>query len=61
MAAGAHREPEPRAPESPRERGRNDPDDPCKRHQSDIQDEALEETFPVSDPVAPFIPSKSSD
>lgn len=32
-----------------------------KRHESDDLDEALEETFPASDPVSPFIPSKSPD
>lgn len=35
--------------------------DQRKRHQNDLQDEALEETFPASDPVAPFIPSRSPD
>lgn len=29
-----------------------------KSHESDKQDEALEETFPASDPVSPFIPAK---
>lgn len=29
-----------------------------KKHESDNQDEALEETFPASDPVSPFIPAK---
>jgi len=29
-----------------------------KRHESDNQDEALEETFPASDPVSPFIPTR---
>lgn len=29
-----------------------------KRHESENQDEALEETFPASDPVSPFIPAK---
>jgi hypothetical protein len=48
------------------------PDDPApretpaeveerKRHESDDLDEALEETFPASDPVSPFIPSRSPD
>ncbi|GAB2616726.1 hypothetical protein [Novilysobacter erysipheiresistens] len=32
-----------------------------KRHESEDLDEALEETFPASDPVSPFIPSKSPD
>lgn len=29
-----------------------------KRHESDLTDEAVEETFPASDPVSPFIPAK---
>lgn len=29
-----------------------------KSHESENQDEALEETFPASDPVSPFIPAK---
>jgi hypothetical protein len=39
-------------PESPAQRERR------KRKESDHQDEALEETFPASDPVSPFIPAK---
>jgi hypothetical protein len=31
--------------------------DARKRHASDNVDEALEETFPASDPVSPFIPA----
>lgn len=30
-----------------------------KRKEAENQDEALEETFPASDPVSPFIPSKT--
>ncbi|MEO6801542.1 MAG: hypothetical protein ABI178_16510 [Rhodanobacter sp.] len=29
-----------------------------KKKESDNQDEALQETFPASDPVSPFIPAK---
>jgi len=29
-----------------------------KEHASDNQDEALEETFPASDPTSPFVPAK---
>jgi len=36
-------------------------DDKRKQHESEDLDEALEETFPASDPVSPFIPSKSPD
>ena len=30
-----------------------------RRHQSDLLDEAIEETFPASDPVSPFVPSRA--
>lgn len=39
-------------PETDEERARR------KQHESDNQDEALEETFPASDPVSPFIPAR---
>lgn len=39
-------------PESPHERGNR------KRKESENIDHALEETFPASDPVSPFIPAK---
>ncbi|HET6631304.1 MAG TPA: hypothetical protein VFG73_01170 [Rhodanobacteraceae bacterium] len=29
-----------------------------KQHESDNQDESIEETFPASDPVSPFVPAK---
>lgn len=32
-----------------------------KQHESDNHDEALEETFPASDPVSPFIPAKAPE
>ncbi|SEV85204.1 hypothetical protein [Luteibacter sp. 329MFSha] len=32
-----------------------------KEHTSDNQDHALEETFPASDPVSPFVPAKAPD
>ena len=32
-----------------------------KQHESENQDEALEETFPASDAVSPFIPAKPRD
>ncbi len=41
-----------REPESERERRER------KEHADRNQDEALEETFPASDPVSPFIPRK---
>ena len=39
-------------PETPAERGQR------KSRESRNQDHALEETFPASDPVSPFIPAK---
>ncbi|HEV7271977.1 hypothetical protein [Pseudoxanthomonas sp.] len=53
---------DPPAPDEPRtvretERQRRVRED----HASDNQDEALEETFPASDPVSPFIPAKARD
>jgi len=38
-------------PETPAERKAR------KRHESDNVDESLEETFPASDPVSPFVPA----
>lgn len=32
-----------------------------KSHESSNQDEALEETFPASDPVSPFVPARVPD
>lgn len=32
-----------------------------KQHEQDLLDEALEETFPASDPVSPQVPSKAGD
>ncbi|MBJ6984777.1 hypothetical protein [Luteimonas sp. MC1750] len=32
-----------------------------KQKESENQDEALEETFPASDPVSPFVPAKAPD
>jgi len=32
-----------------------------KDRESSNQDEALEETFPASDPVSPFVPAKRHD
>ncbi len=42
-------------PESSHERRKR------KDHESSNQDEALEETFPASDPVSPFVPAKAPD
>ena len=43
------RNPEPETPQERRQR---------KEHESRNQDEALEETFPASDPVSPFVPAR---
>lgn len=32
-----------------------------KAHLDENQDEALEETFPASDPTSPFVPAKRQD
>ncbi|HEY4294202.1 hypothetical protein [Luteibacter sp.] len=32
-----------------------------KHHADENQDHALEETFPASDPVSPFVPAKAPD
>ncbi len=32
-----------------------------QQHEDDNLDEALEETFPASDPVSPFVPAKEKD
>lgn len=39
--------------ESPEQRAQR------KQHESENQDQALEETFPASDPVSPFVPPKA--
>lgn len=33
-------------------------DEEDRRHIDEAQDEALEETFPASDPVSPFVPAQ---
>ncbi|MGY0611678.1 MULTISPECIES: hypothetical protein [unclassified Luteimonas] len=42
-------------PETPQDRARR------KDRESENQDEALEETFPASDPTSPFVPAKARD
>ena len=32
-----------------------------KQHESENQDQALEETFPASDPTSPFVPARVPD
>ena len=41
------------APETPADRSVR------KNHESDLLDEAIDETFPASDPVSPFVPAKA--
>ncbi|WP_300620274.1 hypothetical protein [Dokdonella sp.] len=45
----------PARPEKPQEREHR------KRHESENLDDALEETFPASDPVSPFVPARPRD
>ncbi|MEN1940333.1 hypothetical protein WCE41_04690 [Luteimonas sp. MJ246] len=50
----------------PRDHDRNEPETPQDRtrrkdRESENQDEALEETFPASDPTSPFVPAKVRD
>ena len=33
----------------------------ARRHRESNLDEALEETFPASDPVSPFVPAKAPE
>lgn len=47
----------------PNDKGQPQPEsqdvsDRRKQHESDNQDQGLEETFPASDPVSIFVPSK---
>jgi hypothetical protein len=35
------------------------PPEPVHTHAEDLLDEAVEETFPASDPVSPFMPAKA--
>lgn len=48
-------QPAPHRDETPDERRER------KHKESENQDEALEETFPASDPVSPFVPAKAPD
>ncbi|MEN1929310.1 hypothetical protein WCE34_08825 [Luteimonas sp. MJ204] len=42
-------------PETPQDRANR------KNRENENQDEALEETFPASDPTSPFVPAKVRD
>ncbi len=50
-----HEAPTPPIPETPEKPAKE------KHKEQKRQDEALEETFPASDPVSPFIPAKVPD
>ncbi|WP_342316145.1 hypothetical protein [Lysobacter sp. FW306-1B-D06B] len=50
-----HRKTQHDKPEDAREREKR------KQHESENQDQALEETFPASDPTSPFVPAKAPD
>lgn len=47
-----HKKPAPETPADEKAR---------KSHENDNQDQALEETFPASDPVSPFVPAKAPE
>lgn len=49
------------APDQERKPREPDRKDANRQHEEDDLDEALEETFPASDPVSPFIPCKTPD
>ncbi|MEN4904127.1 hypothetical protein [Luteimonas sp. TWI1437] len=50
------RAPAPASPQEAREhRGQRE------RHEENTHDEALEETFPASDPVSPFVPARDPE
>lgn len=51
----------PSSDEPPECRGTRVQREKRKSHASDNQDEALDETFPASDPLSPFIPAKACD
>ena len=50
-------------PTSPDNRAADVPESPVEQHQrksheSELLDEAVDETFPASDPISPFVPAK---
>ena len=50
-------------PSTPGGRARGAPESPVEQHQrkshdSELLDEAVDETFPASDPISPFVPAK---
>ncbi len=59
---GKRKEQDRKDPPIPADRGRKSENErereERKQHEDRNQDEALEETFPASDPVSPFIPAK---
>ncbi len=51
----------PEDPDKPRHEETPDERRERKHRESENQDEALEETFPASDPTSPFVPAKAPD
>ncbi|MCD7098526.1 hypothetical protein [Stenotrophomonas sp. MMGLT7] len=60
VQAGRDRKDPPEAPGSGKPESEHERHE-RKRRESENQDEALEETFPASDPVSPFVPAKAPD
>lgn len=55
----AHRSPVP--PRAPAHDAQAQQQRERRQHESDNQDEALDETFPASDPTSPFVPARLPD
>ena len=55
-----HKNP-PKGPAGPRDQESPQDQRERKAHADHNQDEALEETFPASDPTSPFVPAKRPD
>lgn len=55
MNASMQRNPQNQSPDPGAGKPQQDDD---RKHREDNQDEALEETFPASDPASPFVPAQ---
>lgn len=60
MSANDRKEPTPSEPTSEKAESEQQREE-RKKKESDNLDEALQETFPTSDPISPFIPAKMPD